>query len=306
MVKNTLYIATRKSPLALWQANFIGQLLKSFHPDMTYQLVPMTTTGDRFTKDKLQEIGGKGLFVKELEEALLDRRADIAVHSIKDVPAEFPSGLGIQAICKRDNPFDVLVSNHYQSIDELPTGSIVGTASLRRQAQLLAYRPDLIIKTIRGNVQTRLKKLQEEDFAAIILAAAGLERLGLHHHMQQIIPQHLMLPACGQGALGIECRNDDSLIRTLLSSINDEITALCVRAERHVNLLLGGNCHVPIAVFCIAEPDRQLRLNARILSSDGQRCIEDEQTGSFADVIAIAENCAAGLIEKGAHDLLNQ
>ncbi|MDP1603112.1 MAG: hydroxymethylbilane synthase [Legionella sp.] len=302
MPDDLLRIATRKSPLALWQANYVGELIKHHWPEMRIELVPMLTSGDKFLKDKLQAIGGKGLFVKELEEALLDGRADLAVHSMKDVPAQLPNGLNITAICERDNPLDAFVSPF--NLTALPKGGIVGTTSLRRQSQLLALRPDIVIKPLRGNINTRLDKLKKGEFDAIILAAAGLFRMGMANHIKEILGEEIMLPACGQGALGIECRNDDVKLQQILTPLNDSISAICVNAERHVNGLLGGNCHVPLAVFCTLNANNQLFLRAKLLTVDGKMMITDEQTGTLADAMQLAEKCALNMLANGARELL--
>jgi hydroxymethylbilane synthase len=264
----------------------------------------MTTSGDRFLKDKLQTLGGKGLFVKELEEALLDNRADLAVHSTKDMPAQFPEGLTLTAICKRDNPFDVLICPEFKTLDCLPQNAIVGTASLRRQSQLLAYRSDLQIKSLRGNVQTRLSKLASGEYQAIILAAAGLERMDLQHHITQWLPEEIMLPACGQGALCIESRIGDTEIATLIAGLDDPLSSVCVHTERLVNAQLGGNCHVPLAVFCTVTADNALLLRAKVLTLDGSQCIEDTRKGSLQESQQLANQCSQALLSKGAADLL--
>ncbi|MDR3442922.1 MAG: hydroxymethylbilane synthase [Legionella sp.] len=304
MNARTIRIATRQSPLALWQANHIRDELLKQWPELQIELVPMTTSGDRFLKDKLLEIGGKGLFVKELEEALLDKRADFAVHSTKDMPAEFPEGLKLAAICKRDNPFDALVSTQYSSLQSLPQNSVVGTGSLRRQSQLLAYRPDLCIKPLRGNINTRLAKLESGEYQAIILAAAGLERMGFNQAITEQLSEQIMLPACGQGALAIECRTDDVAIQKLIDGLNEPISAVCVHAERKVNALLGGNCHVPLAVFCAPTPDGQLFLQAKILNHDGSQLIHNNQTGGINEASVLADRCAQDLLSQGAASLL--
>lgn len=304
MKPNVIRIATRQSPLALWQANHIKEQLKTRWPMLTFELVPMTTSGDRFLKDKLQTLGGKGLFVKELEEALLDNRADLAVHSTKDMPAQFPEGLTLTAICKRDNPFDALICPEFKTLDCLPHNAIVGTASLRRQSLLLTYRPDLQIKSLRGNVQTRLSKLESGEYQAIILAAAGLERMGLQHHINQYLPEEIMLPACGQGALCIESRVGDTEIATLIADLNCPRTSICVRTERLVNAQLGGNCHVPLAVFCSITEDNALFLRAKVLTLDGSQCIEAVQTGPLHLAEQLAHQCSEALLAKGAADLL--
>ena len=304
MPQKILRIATRQSPLALWQAEHIRKILLQYWPTLTIELIPMVTSGDKFLNDKLSATGGKGLFVKELEEALLDNRADLAVHSMKDVPALFPDGLGLEAICTRENPFDALISSTYSSFDNLPPGAIIGTASLRRQSQLLAARPDLQIKTLRGNLQTRLSKLLSSEYDAIILAVAGLLRMGLHEHITEILPTNIMLPACGQGALGIECRLDDDVLKKYIAPLNDPMSALCINSERHVNALLGGNCHVPVAVFGMLSPDSQLILRAKVATPDGKIIISNQQTGPEHEAIEIAERCAAALLASGASALL--
>ncbi len=300
---NVLRIATRKSPLALWQANHVSEKIKQHWPTMAIELVPMLTTGDKFLKDKLQAIGGKGLFVKELEEAIIANRADIAVHSMKDVPAALPANLAITAICERHSPFDAFVAKNQTTLNALPKRSVVGTTSLRRQSQLLALRPDLVVKPLRGNINTRLDKLHAGEYDAIILAVAGLTRMKLEHLISEVLAEELMLPACGQGALGIECRLDDSDTLKLLAPLNDRKSALCVNTERHVNALLGGNCHVPVAVYCTVMKE-QLLLRAKVLTLDGKKVINDKQTGHQSQASALAEACASALLAKGADKLL--
>ena len=297
-------IATRKSPLALWQANHVRTILMQYWPALQIELLPMVTSGDKFLKDRLLTIGGKGLFVKELEDALLDKRADIAVHSMKDVPSTFPTGLSLSAICKRDNPFDALVSQLHSGLNALPTGAIIGTTSLRRQSQLLALRPDLNIMPLRGNIQTRLTKMESGEFDAIILAVAGLERMGLQDRITETISDVIMLPACGQGALGIECRTDDDAMQQLIAPLNDTLTALCVHSERHVNGLLGGNCHVPVAIYCMPLQHSDILLRAKVASSDGRTIMSDSQRGHQQDAMALAEQCAQTLLNNGAAELL--
>lgn len=305
MTRQTIRIATRQSPLALWQANHVREMLLKQWPELTIELLPMVTSGDKFLMDKLLAAGGKGLFVKELEEALLTKRADIAVHSTKDMPAALPEGLCLAAICERHSPFDALISKHYSSLDSLPSNAVVGTASLRRQSQLLAYRPDLQIKTLRGNINTRLSKLDAGEYDAIILAAAGLERMGLEDSITQLLSDEVMLPTCGQGALCIECRTDDEEIQQLIAGLNDPVSALCVQTERHVNAQLGGNCHVPLAVFCAVTPPNQLFLRAKILSLDGTQMIQDSRHGSIDEASMLANQCTQSLLEQGAADLLD-
>ncbi|MCX7116252.1 MAG: hydroxymethylbilane synthase [Gammaproteobacteria bacterium] len=299
-----LTIATRNSPLALWQAHYVAAALKETCPQYDIKLLPIVTSGDRASKENWAQHTGKGLFVKELEEALLEGRADLAVHSMKDLLAVFPEGLCLAAICERGNPFDALISPIASTIDELPQGANIGTASLRRQAQLRAYRPDLQLHPLRGNVQTRLTKLHAHEFDGIILAAAGLIRLGLEDMISTELTPPLMLPACGQGAVGIECRQSDHELLNILSKIHCPKTAACVNTERRVNALLGGHCHVPIAIFCTIPTPNTLQLNARVLSPDGSQCIEAEHKGSIEHAADLADACAAELLKKGAKALL--
>lgn len=303
MTQKILHIATRKSPLALWQAEWVRTQLLQHWPDRTINLLPMQTSGDKFLKDKLSVTGGKGLFVKELEEALIDGRADLAVHSMKDVPADLPEGLTIAALCERGNPFDAFVSD-YPDIQALPPNARIGTSSSRRQSQLLALRPDLQILTLRGNIQTRLQKLQDGFFEAIILATAGLERMNMQTHIRKILNPDDMLPACGQGALGVECRKNDAEILRLLSPLHHINTAQCVLAERKVNALLGGNCHIPLAVYCSIPAADQCRIEARILSFDGKIILQDIQQGALQEALTLAQYCADALMKQGALTLL--
>lgn len=298
-----LRIATRNSPLALWQARHIANQISIRSPDLPIELVPMTTSGDRFLNSQLADKGGKGLFVKELEDALLQNRADLAVHSMKDVPATYPEGLGIVVITARENPYDAFISQHYSSLETLPQHATVGTSSLRRQSQLLAVRPDLQIVTLRGNIQTRLNKLSTTPFDAIILAAAGLIRMDLREQITQTLSEHVMLPACGQGALGIECRIDDHQTQTYITPLNDPDTAVCVHTERQVNALLGGNCHVPVAVYCQTQSE-QLVLQAKVLSADGKTVLSAMSTGAHKDATEIAQECVQRLLAQGAQQLL--
>lgn len=301
-----LRIATRKSPLALWQAHHVKANLLHYWPQLQIELLPLITSGDRFLSNKLQAQGGKGLFVKELEEALIDGRADIAVHSMKDVPALLPHALEIPVICRRHNPYDAFVSPHYLNLDSLPKNAIVGTASLRRTAQLLAKRPDLNIKSLRGNVNTRLSKLEQGEFDAIILAVAGLERLSMNNLIREVICENIMVPACGQGALGIECRKDDELIKSFITPLHDPLSSLCLNVERQVNTALGGSCHTPVGIFCMPQEKQQLILHARVLSEDGRLMIEFKQQDSQENAAQLAQACVRSLFEKGAQDLLSK
>jgi hydroxymethylbilane synthase len=264
----------------------------------------MVTSGDRFLKDKLLSVGGKGLFVKELEEALLDKRADLAVHSMKDVPVQSPPGLVLSALCTRDNPLDAFISATHTSLATLPIGARVGTASLRRQSQLLHIRPDLQIDSLRGNIQTRLERLHTQSFDAIILAAAGLERMGLNASITEILTPDIMLPACGQGVLGLQCREEDDALQDYISPLHDPMSGICVQSERQVNALLGGNCHIPLAVFCTIESDSSLYLRARVATAKGDRVIDHAERGPQSEASILATRCANVLLDKGAAVLL--
>jgi hydroxymethylbilane synthase len=269
----TLRIATRKSPLALWQAEFVKANLLKHHPHLKIELVTFTTQGDKILDVPLAKIGGKGLFVKELEAAMLAGEADLAVHSMKDVPMECPEGLAITTICQREDPTDAFVSNRFASLEDLPQGAIVGTSSLRRQCQLRALRPDLIIRDLRGNVGTRLGRLDNNEYDAIILASAGLKRLGLEARLRQQLTQ--LLPAVGQGAVGIETRINDTELHQLLAPLHHPQTALCVQAERAMNRRLQGGCQVPIAGFATID-NQTLTLKALVGSIDGHQIIHQQ------------------------------
>lgn len=303
MLKNTLRIATRQSPLALWQANYIRDRLLSFYPELQIELVTMVTKGDVLLDTPLAKIGGKGLFVKELELALLEGRADIAVHSMKDVPMQFPEGLHLSVICQREDPRDAFVSNTYHCLEQLPQGAVVGTSSLRRQCQLKALRPDLQINTLRGNVGTRLAKLDNGEYDAIILAAAGLIRLELKHRITSFLPVETSLPAVGQGAVGVECRQNDAWVNQLLSPLLDQDTWDCVIAERAMNNRLQGGCQVPIAGHAVLNGDH-LYLRALVGSLDGQQIIRVEQVAKRTEATLLGENVADNLLERGAKPLL--
>lgn len=298
-----LRIATRQSALALWQAHFVADALRRHHPGLTVELVPMVTQGDRILDVPLAKIGGKGLFVKELEQALLDGRADIAVHSMKDVPMQFPDGLGLAVICPREDPTDAFVSNHYADVAALPAGAVVGTSSLRRQCQLRQARPDLQVRDLRGNVNTRLGRLDAGEFDAIILATAGLLRLQLTDRIRQRLPADLMLPAVGQGAVGIECRLDDAQTQALLAPLADALTTRCVLAERAMNTRLQGGCQVPIAGYATERAGR-LHLEGRVGAVDGSRLLRVEQTGPADQGEALGIAVAEALLAAGADALL--
>ncbi len=313
MTTRTLTIATRQSPLALWQANFIKDALERLYPQMSVTLLEMVTRGDKILDTPLAKIGGKGLFVKELEQALYDGRADIAVHSLKDVPMVLPEGLTLGAYCKRHAPSDAFVSNQFAHLDELPKGAVLGTSSLRRECQLRQARPDLTIKSLRGNVGTRLAKLDAGEYDAIILATSGLQRLGLDARIRHELDESLSLPAVGQGALAIECRADDAKILSLLAPLNDTNTALCVMAERAMNRTLEGGCQVPIAGFATIDGST-LRLRGRVGSVDGKVLLKAENTITLGDdvtanitaVEALGEQIARELLAQGADVILKE
>ncbi|MCC5826774.1 hydroxymethylbilane synthase [Alkalimonas sp.] len=296
-------IATRKSALALWQAEYVKAELEKHHPQLTVQLVPMSTQGDKILDTPLAKIGGKGLFVKELETALLDGRADIAVHSMKDVPVAFPDGLVLHTICPREDPRDAFVSNRYASLADLPAGAVVGTSSLRRQCQLKARRPDLQIKDLRGNVNTRLAKLDQGDFDAIILAAAGLIRLGFQQRIAGWLEPEQSLPANGQGAVGIECRADDPAVQQLLAALHDTDTADRVLAERAMNRRLQGGCQVPIGAYAELSGDT-LWLRGLVGSLDGGQILQAEARAPRQQAEALGVQVAEALLEQGAAELL--
>ena len=303
MLEKTLKIATRQSPLALWQANYVKDRLQQQYPDLTVELVPMVTKGDVILDSPLAKIGGKGLFVKELENALLNKEADIAVHSMKDVPMQFPEGLGLAVICQREDPRDAFVSHSYRTFAELPQGAVVGTSSLRRQCQLKALRPDLDIRSLRGNVGTRLSKLDNGDYDAIILASAGLIRLGLADRIASFIDVEQSLPAAGQGAVGIECRTDDVQVQALLAPLADAETTYCVRAERAMNNHLQGGCQVPIGGYAVLQQG-QLYLRALVGDIDGSRIIRAEGKSPVENAEALGVQIAEQLLTQGADKIL--
>lgn len=303
MAKELIRIATRESPLALWQAYFVRDTLQRQHPGLQVELVGMTTRGDVLLDSPLSKIGGKALFVKELEVAMLENRADIAVHSMKDVPMAFPQGLGLAVICEREDPTDAFVSNRYGSLEELPQGARVGTSSLRRQCQLRSLRPDLEIGDLRGNVGTRLSKLDRGEFDAIILATAGLLRLELGSRIAQRLPSTVSLPAGGQGAVGIECRTDDQELMALLQGLHHADTADRVIAERAVNTRLNGGCQVPIACFAELEGE-QLYLRALVGEADGSRILRSEIRGPRREAERLGIAVAEDLLDKGADVIL--
>ena len=303
MLEKTLKIATRQSPLALWQANYVKDRLQQLYPDLTIELVPMVTKGDVILDSPLAKIGGKGLFVKELENALLTKEADIAVHSMKDVPMQFPEGLGLAVICQREDPRDAFVSHSYRTFAELPQGAVVGTSSLRRQCQLKALRPDLDIRSLRGNVGTRLSKLDNGDYDAIILASAGLIRLGSADRIASFIDVEQSLPAAGQGAVGIECRTDDMQVQALLAPLADAETTYCVLAERAMNNHLQGGCQVPIGGYAVLQQG-QLYLRALVGDIDGSRIIRAEGKSAVENAEVLGVKIAEQLLAQGADKIL--
>ncbi len=306
MKNNTLRIATRKSPLALWQTHHVRETLLRFYPELQIDIVEMTTKGDKILDTPLAKIGGKGLFVKELENALLEDRADIAVHSMKDVPVELPEGLHLPVIMRREEPFDAFVSNTYATLAALPEGAIVGTSSLRRQSQLLAHRPDLQIRSLRGNVGTRLSKLDNGDYDAIVLAAVGLKRLGLVERIREILDSTIMLPAIGQGAIGIECRQDDLETRQHIDNLNDPETQDCVIAERALNESLEGGCQVPIAGYAEIQSSENLTMRGLVGDIEGQHILRHNLQGARHLAAELGKSLAKVLLTQGAAQILEK
>jgi hydroxymethylbilane synthase len=303
-MSNIIRIATRKSPLAMWQAEHVSALLTKLHPGLEIEIVGMTTKGDKILDAPLAKVGGKGLFVKELEQGMLEGVADIAVHSMKDVPVDFPEGLHLAVIMDREDPRDAFVSNRYDDLDSLPQGSCVGTSSLRRQCQLADRRPDLRIEPLRGNVNTRLAKLDAGEYDAIILAAAGLMRLGFESRIRGRIAPQDSLPAIGQGAIGIECRSADPRTNDLIAPLHHRDTADRVLAERAMNARLHGGCQVPIAGHALIEGDR-LVLKGLVGTPDGSRILRAESEGPRADWEAIGTRVADDLLAQGADEILS-
>ncbi len=302
-MNKTLRIATRKSPLALWQAEDVRKRLLDAHPGLSVELLTMTTKGDQLLHSPLAKIGGKGLFVKELEIGMLEGRADLAVHSMKDVPVTFPEGLQLTAILNRENPYDAFVSNDFDSPEDLPDDARVGTCSLRRQCQLKARFPGFRLMDLRGNLNTRLAKLDAGEFDAIILACAGLIRLQMSERIRTQIPAENSLPAVGQGAIGIECRSDDEETRNLVSVLHDPSTGIRIRAERAMNQRLNGGCQVPIAGFAELEKDR-LKLRGLVGTTDGAKILYSENTADTDDPEALGIAVAEDLLTQGAAEIL--
>jgi hydroxymethylbilane synthase len=304
-VPNLIRIATRKSPLALWQAEHVAARLKAAHPGIEVELVKMVTRGDKILDAPLAKVGGKGLFVKELEQGIFEGAADLAVHSMKDVPAELPEGLHLAAILRREDPRDAFVSQRHASLADLPPRARIGTSSLRRQCQLKLRLPECETVALRGNVETRLAKLDSEGYDAIILAAAGLKRLDLAHRITELLPPEISLPAVGQGAIGIECRQDDARINALLSVLHDEPTALCVSAERAFNARLNGGCQVPIAGYAELS-GKSLRLRGLVGAPDGRRVVRGEIEGPCSEAHALGVALAEDLLARGADRILGE
>ncbi|MDO9215210.1 MAG: hydroxymethylbilane synthase [Methylococcales bacterium] len=303
MAEKIIRIATRQSPLALWQAEHVAARLEQLFPQVKTELVKMVTRGDKILDAPLAKIGGKGLFVKELEQGMLEGAADIAVHSMKDVPVEFPEGLHLATILQREDPTDAFVSNHYASFAELPENARIGTSSLRRQCQIKERFPNAEIISLRGNVNTRLAKLDAGDYDAIILASAGLKRLGMAERITQCLPAEVSLPACGQGAIGIECRVDDAEINKLLSALHDNDTGLCVQAERAMNARLNGGCQVPIAGFAELK-NKQLFMRGLVGSPDGSVLYRSERSAAVDDAQLLGQWIAEDLLSQGADKIL--
>lgn len=300
-----LVIATRASRLALWQAHHVRDQLLALYPDCHVELLEMTTKGDRILDRTLSKIGGKGLFVKELETALLDGRADLAVHSLKDVPVELHSPFSLPVIMERDDPRDAFVSNLYDSLDAMPTGSVVGTSSLRRQAQIAKLYPDLVIKPLRGNLDTRLKKLNLGEYDAIILAAVGLKRLDLGHRIRGYLEVDACLPCAGQGALGIETLERRTELHRWLQPLACPQSTACSQAERAVSRVLGGSCQVPLGAYASVQGDT-IHVQALVAEPDGSTILRAQGSGPVSEARDIGEKVAAQLLEKGAREILSR
>jgi hydroxymethylbilane synthase len=302
---NRIRITTRESPLALWQAEHVRAELIKCHTGLEVELIGITTQGDIILDKPLMEVGGKGLFIKELEQVMLDGNADIAVHSMKDVTIDFPPGLSLPVIMQREDPRDVLISNKYDSLADLPEGAVIGTSSLRRQCQLRSHRPDFRITTLRGNVGTRLRKLDEGQCDAIVLASAGVTRLGLTGRVKQYISVDVMLPAVGQGAIGIETRSEDKDVIALISPLSDTLTTTQMRAERAFSKKLYGGCHLPIAALATIEADT-LSISGLVGEVDGSRVISGHIQGPVKEAVLLGEQLGESLLEQGADEILRK
>lgn len=304
-MKNTLRIGTRGSQLALWQANWVKEQLIRKHPDLDVEIHTIKTTGDKILDVPLAKVGGKGLFVKEIEEALLDKSVDLAVHSMKDVPTELPDGLGIVAVSEREDPRDAVLGRESTPILDLPQGAKIGTSSLRRQAQLFAARPDFKIEPLRGNINTRLRKLKEGLYDAIILANAGVKRLGWEKEVTEVIDPDVMLPAIGQGALGIEARLDDEVTLGKIAFLNHEVTGSCVAAERAFLHRLEGGCQVPIAAYAVREGD-EILITGLVGSVDGKKIIRESDRAPAAEAAKLGDALASRILEAGGREILEE
>lgn len=302
-MKKTLRIATRKSALALWQANHVEALLREAHPGIEIELVKIVTEGDRILDRPLSQIGGKGLFLKELEVSMLNGDSDLAVHSMKDVPANMADGLVLDAVLPRANPYDALVSRDNLLLADLPAGSNVGTSSLRRKSQLLALRPDLKVTDLRGNVDTRLRKLDEGQYDAIILACAGLQRLGLGDRISETLQLPDWLPASTQGIIGLQCRQDDEYTRSLITPLADSDSMVVASAERAVAQVLEATCQVPLAVHAVLD-DGTVKLKSRVSSPDGKQSVEAEGQAPAAEAVTLGKRVAADLLKNGAGKII--
>jgi len=302
-IPSTITIVTRTSSLALWQANFVKDKLRMFYPSLQIEILGIKTAGDKWLETPLYEIGGKSLFVKELEQALLTKQADLAVHSLKDLPAVFPEGLGLAAICPRESPFDAWICPSKHSVMTLPSGSKVGTSSLRRIVQLKQLRPDLIYEPLRGNVDSRIQKCLSQQYDAIVLAHAGLKRLNLESYVTEVFSAEQMLPAVGQGALGIECRSEDTVILELLKGLHDSLTAQSVGAERAMNAKLGGSCQVAVAGYARWHQG-QLHLTGRVGCPQSAKLLEAKSVGKLTQYQQIGEEVANQLIDQGAQSII--
>ena len=298
-MSDSIIIATRESPLALWQAEHVQALLRERYPEKDVKLLGMTTKGDQILDKTLSKIGGKGLFVKELEVAMQEGSAHLAVHSLKDVPMELPEGFVLAAVSSREDPRDAFVSPRYETLESMPAGSVVGTASLRRELMLRSKFPHLVVKPVRGNVGTRLRKLDSGEYDALIMASAGLKRLGLEERIREIISDEISLPSPGQGALGLECLADDEKTREAVAFINDELTRACCLAERAVSRALGGSCQVPLAAYATIA-DSTMRLRALIGDHTTGELVATEQTGPWTEYERLASEAVEALLKQGA------
>ena len=305
-MRKKIIIGTRSSKLALWQADYIMERLQQQYPDVEIEKCLMTTKGDKILDAPLAKIGGKGLFTKELETAMLEGEIDIAVHILKDMPVVVPEGLVITAITERENPGDALVSNKYNSFAELPEGAKIGTSSLRRKAQLLHARPDFNIQDLRGNVNTRLQKLESENFDAIILAAAGLKRLGFSDRIKEELPKTMCLPAVGQGALAVETREDDTELREMLAFLDDKETRACTITERAFLAAVEGGCQVPVGVYAISPKPGMVKAEAVIASLDGSKLYRDSIEGPALEGVKLGRELANKLLDMGGRDILKE